>query len=59
MSKDEIDQLLKNHVTTQANVDLQLLQCSHSQECVSEASSIIENETLGLNDDNHETDEAI
>ena len=29
--EDEIDQILKNHVTTQANVDLQLLQCSHSK----------------------------
>jgi hypothetical protein len=53
MSEYEIDQLLKKHVTAQANAGLQPLQCSHSQECVSEISSIIENLNLGLNDDNH------
>jgi hypothetical protein len=56
LSEDEIDQLLKNHVTAQVKAGLQ---CSHSQECVSEISSIIENENLGLNDDSHETDETI
>jgi hypothetical protein len=59
MSEDEIDQLLKIHVTAQANADLHPLQCSHSQECVSEISSIIENVNLGLNDDSHKTDETV
>ena len=59
LSEDEIDRLLESHITTQANVDLQLLQCLHSQECVIEAYSIIENKILGLNDDIHETGEAI
>ena len=52
----EIDQLFKSHVTTQANAGLQ---CSHSQEFLSETYSIIENENLSLNDDSHETDETI
>ena len=39
--EDKIDQLLKSHVTAQANVGLQ---CSHGQEGVSEASSTFENE---------------
>ena len=57
LSKDEIDQLLiNNHITPQANVGLQ---CSHSQECISETSSIIENENLSLNDDSNETDATI
>ena len=56
LTEDEIDQLLKIHVTNQDNV---VLQCSHSQECVSKTSSIIENENMSLNDDNHETDETI
>ena len=33
--------------------------CSHSQECVSETYSIIENGNLTLNDDSHETGETI
>jgi len=41
LSEDEIDQLLKSHVTAQANASLQ---CSHSQEGVSETSSSFENE---------------
>ena len=56
LSEDEIDQLLKSHVTTQANAGWQ---CSHSQECVSETSSIIENENLSLNNNSHEIDETI
>ena len=56
LCEDEIDQLLKSHVTAQANA---ALQSSHSQECVNETSSIIENESLGLNDDSHEIDETI
>ena len=56
LSEDEIDQHLRNHVTTQVKAGLQ---CSLSQECVREISSIIENENLGLNDDNHDIDETI
>ena len=41
LSEDEIDQLLKGHVTAQANVGLQ---CSHRREGVSEVSSTFENE---------------
>ena len=37
LSDDEIDQLLKIHVTTQDNAGLQ---CLHSKECVSETSTI-------------------
>jgi len=45
LSEDEIDQLLKCHVTAQVNAGLQ---CLHSQEGVSEASSTFENENLSL-----------
>jgi len=41
LSEYEIDQLLKSHVTTQANAGLP---CSHSQEGVSETFSTFENE---------------
>ena len=47
---------MKNHVTAQVKAGLQ---CSLSQECVREISSIIENENLGLNDESHETHETI
>jgi len=43
LSEDEIDQLLKGHVTAQAKVALQY---SHSQEDVSETSSTFKNENL-------------
>ena len=41
LSEDEIDQLFKGQVTTQANASLQ---CSNHQEGVSEASSTFEND---------------
>ena len=41
LSEDEIDQLLKGHVTAQANASFQ---CAHGQEGVGEASSTFEND---------------
>jgi len=41
LSDDEIDQLLKGHVTAQAKADLQ---CTHGQESVGEISSSFEND---------------
>jgi len=41
LSEDEIDQLLKGHVTAQAKADLQ---CPHGQESVGETSSSFEND---------------
>ena len=41
LSEDEIDQLLKGHVTTQANAGLH---CAHGQEGVGETSSSFEND---------------
>ena len=41
LSEDEIDQLLKGHVTAQAKADLQ---CTHGQESVGETSSSFEND---------------
>ena len=41
LSEDEIDQLLKGHVTAQAKADLQ---CPHGQESVGETSSSLEND---------------
>lgn len=41
LSEDEIDQILKGHVTAQADVGLQ---CAHGREGVSQASSTFEND---------------
>ena len=41
LSEDEIDQLLKGHVSVEATTDLQ---CTHSQESVGETSSSFEND---------------
>ena len=41
MSEDEIDQLLKGHITAQTNLGLQ---CAHGQEGVGETSSSFEND---------------
>ena len=52
LSEDEIDQLLKSHITVQAKEGLHF---SHSQESVSKTSPTFENENLSLNEDNPET----
>ena len=54
LSEDEIDQLLKGHVTAQANAGLQ---CAHGQEGVGEASSTFEsNDSLEISFIDQRTD---